>query len=168
MDNAPTVVDLAADLSPADNRPSWDEYFMQICDLVSKRTTCTRRAVGAIIVKERRVLSTGYNGVPRGVEHCLGRGCLRTQMNIPSGEHQELCRGVHAEENAILQAARYGISIDGATCYTTTQPCIMCAKSLINAGITEIVFSADYPDRLTQDMLDEARVITRRFIPNEN
>ncbi|MCL2136093.1 MAG: dCMP deaminase family protein [Coriobacteriia bacterium] len=151
-----------------DKRPSWDEYFMQICYLVSSRTTCLRRAVGAVIVKDRRILATGYNGVPRGVEHCLSRGCLRTQLGIPSGEKQELCRGVHAEENAILQAARYGTSIDGSTCYTTTQPCIMCAKSLINAGITEIVFASDYPDALTQDMLDEAGIITRRYVLNES
>jgi len=148
---------------PLDTRPSWDEYFMQICNMVATRTTCLRRSVGAVIVKDKRILATGYNGVPRGVEHCLKRGCLREQLGIKSGENQELCRGVHAEENAILQAARYGISIDGAICYTTTQPCIMCAKSLINAGITEIIFAADYPDKLTQQMLDEAGVITRRF-----
>ncbi|MCL2632239.1 MAG: cytidine/deoxycytidylate deaminase family protein [Coriobacteriia bacterium] len=159
-------MDATPDATPAisaDNRPSWDEYFMQISHLVARRTTCTRRAVGAVIVKDRRILTTGYNGVPRGVEHCLSRGCLRTERGIPSGENQELCRGVHAEENAILQAAHYGISIQGATCYTTTQPCIMCAKSLINAGIVEIVFESEYPDELTQEMLDEAGVATRRY-----
>ncbi|MDR2957387.1 MAG: cytidine/deoxycytidylate deaminase family protein [Coriobacteriales bacterium] len=149
--------------APVDNRPSWDEYFMQICHLVASRTTCLRRAVGAVIVKDHRILATGYNGVPKGIEHCLTRGCLRTELGIPSGEHQELCRGVHAEENAIIQAARYGISIEGATCYVTTQPCVMCSKSLINAGIREIVFAASYPDKLTQDMLDEAKIVTRRY-----
>jgi len=146
-----------------DTRPSWDEYFMQICHLVASRTTCLRRAVGAVIVKDRRILATGYNGVPKGIEHCLTRGCLRTELGIPSGQQHELCRGVHAEENAILQAARYGTSIEGASCYVTTQPCIMCAKSLINAGITEIVFAAAYPDALTQEMLDEAKVLTRQY-----
>ena len=146
-----------------DTRPSWDEYFMEICHLVASRTTCLRRAVGAVIVKDRRILATGYNGVPRGIEHCLTRGCLRSQLNIPSGEKHELCRGVHAEENAILQAARNGISIDGASVYVTTQPCIMCAKSLINAGIREIIFDASYPDQLTQEMLDEAGILTRHY-----
>ncbi|MCL1880480.1 MAG: cytidine/deoxycytidylate deaminase family protein [Actinomycetia bacterium] len=151
-----------------DERPSWDQYFMQIAHLVSTRTTCLRRAVGAVLVRDKRILATGYNGVPKGIEHCLTRGCLRAELGIPSGEKHELCRGVHGEENAILQAAKNGISVDGATCYVTTQPCIMCAKSLINAGVTEIVFDAAYPDKLTQEMLDEAGVLTRQFSVDKN
>jgi dCMP deaminase len=146
-----------------DKRPGWDEYFMEIAYQVSRRTTCLRRAVGAVIVKDKRILATGYNGVPVGIEHCLTRGCLRTQMGIPSGEKHELCRGLHGEQNAIIQAAKHGISIGGASIYITTQPCIICAKMLINAGIQEIIFDADYPDELTRGMLDESGVIVRRF-----
>ena len=147
---------------PEDKRPGWDDYFMEIAYLVSRRTTCLRRAVGAVIVKDKRILATGYNGVPAGIEHCLTRGCLRAQLGIPSGEKHELCRGLHGEQNAIIQAAKHGINIDGASIYITTQPCIICAKMLINAGIKEIIFDASYPDQLTQEMLDEAGVKTRQ------
>ncbi|MDR1013407.1 MAG: cytidine/deoxycytidylate deaminase family protein [Coriobacteriales bacterium] len=146
-----------------DTRPSWDTYFMDIANQVARRTTCRRRAVGAVLVKEKRILSTGYNGVPQGIEHCLDRGCLREQMDIPSGQQHELCRGLHAEQNAVIQAAKHGICIDGATVYCTTQPCIICAKMLINAGISEIVFEHSYPDRLTEEMLAESGVATRRY-----
>ncbi|MBC7329753.1 dCMP deaminase family protein [bacterium] len=139
-------------------RPSWDEYFMQIARVVATRSTCLRRQVGAVLVKEKRILTTGYNGAPRGLPHCLEVGCLREQLGIPSGERQELCRGLHAEQNAIIQAAYYGVSIEGATLYCTHQPCITCAKMLINAGIKKIIFEAPYPDELAEQMLKEAGV----------
>ena len=138
-----------------DNRPSWDEYFMTLADEVCTRTTCIRRAVGAVIVKDHRILCTGYNGVPAGMHHCAEVGCLREQMSVPSGQRQEICRGLHAEQNAIIQAARYGIDIRGASIYITTQPCVTCAKMLINAGIVEIIFKNPYPDELSMSMLDE-------------
>lgn len=139
-------------------RPSWDEYFMQIARVVATRSTCLRRHVGAVLVKDKRILTTGYNGAPRGLPHCLEVGCLREQLGIPSGERQELCRGLHAEQNAIIQAAYYGVSIEGATLYCTHQPCITCAKMLINAGIKKIIFEEPYPDELAEQMLREAQV----------
>lgn len=139
-------------------RPSWDEYFANLAQQVSSRTTCVRRAVGAVIVKDNRILATGYNGVPEGMEHCGKVGCLREKLGVPSGERQEICRGLHAEQNAIIQAARYGIDISGAKIYITTQPCITCAKMLINAGITEIIYANPYPDELSLGMLEEAGI----------
>ncbi|NPV54589.1 MAG: cytidine deaminase [Firmicutes bacterium] len=144
-------------------RPSWDEYFMEIAQLVSKRSTCLRRQVGAIAVRERRILATGYNGAPSGLRHCSEVGCLRSERDIPSGERQELCRGLHAEQNVIIQAALHGVSIWGSTLYCTHQPCSLCAKMLVNAGITEIVFSGDYPDELARSILSEAGVILRSW-----
>jgi dCMP deaminase len=114
--------------------------------------------VGAVLVKDKRILTTGYNGAPHGLPHCLEVGCLREQLGIPSGERQELCRGLHAEQNAIIQAAYYGVSIEGATLYCTHQPCITCAKMLINAGIKKIIFEEPYPDELAEQMLREAQV----------
>lgn len=148
-----------------DHRPSWDEYFMKLAEEVCTRTTCVRRGVGALIVKDRRILATGYNGVPSGLKHCAETGCLRQQMGVPSGKNHEICRGLHAEQNAILQAARYGINIEGASIYITTQPCSVCAKMLINAGIKEIVYKEPYPDPLSQELLDEADITVRRFQP---
>lgn len=139
-------------------RPSWDEYFQTITRDVSERSTCLRRHVGAIIVKDRRILATGYNGAPTGLEHCLTTGCLREQLGIPSGQKHELCRGAHAEQNAVIQAARYGVPIDGATVYCTNQPCIVCAKILINAGICKIVYENSYPDELSEKMIAEAGI----------
>ncbi|MBC7327604.1 cytidine/deoxycytidylate deaminase family protein [bacterium] len=139
-------------------RPPWDEYFMQIARVVATRSTCLRRQVGAILVKDKRILATGYNGAPRGLPHCLEVGCLREQMGIPSGERQELCRGLHAEQNAIIQAAYYGVSIAGSTLYCTHQPCITCAKMLINAGVQKIIYEQPYPDELAEQMLKEAGV----------
>lgn len=136
----------------ADNRPSWDEYFMKMANDVATRTTCLRRGVGAVIVNDRRILATGYNGVPTGLTHCSETGCLREQLGVPSGQRHEICRGLHAEQNAIIQAARYGINIAGATIYVNTQPCVVCAKMLINAGITEIVYQNPYPDELSQEL----------------
>jgi len=129
---------------------------MRIAMLAATRSTCLRRQVGAVIVKDRRVLATGYNGAPRGMSHCLDVGCLRDELNIPSGERHELCRAIHAEQNAIIQAATSGTSIAGGTLYCTTYPCVLCAKMLINAGITDIYISEGYPDELSRQMLEEA------------
>ncbi|MFA5143357.1 MAG: cytidine/deoxycytidylate deaminase family protein [Candidatus Omnitrophota bacterium] len=142
-------------------RPSWDEYFLGIAELVSKRSTCLRRSVGAVLVKDKRILATGYNGAPSGIRHCAETGCIRERMKIPSGERHELCRGLHGEQNAFLQAALHGTSLNGASLYSTTQPCIICAKMIINAGIKEIVISGDYPDKMSKDLLHEARVRVR-------
>jgi dCMP deaminase len=144
-------------------RPSWDEYFMAIADLVAERATCTRRRIGAVLVKDKRILATGYNGVPSGLAHCGEVGCIREQRGIPSGTQHELCRGIHAEQNAVIQAARHGIAIDGATVYCTHQPCVLCAKILINAGVTEIVYREPYPDELATEMLAEAGIHPRLF-----
>ncbi|HQC82760.1 MAG TPA: cytidine/deoxycytidylate deaminase family protein [Bacillota bacterium] len=138
------------------NRPDWDEYFMQMAEVAEQRSTCTRRKVGAVIVKDKRIMATGYNGVPTGIQHCEKRGCLREQLQVPSGQRHELCRGLHAEQNAIIQAAYLGQSIDGGTLYCTTQPCVICAKMLINAGIKRIVIKEGYPDELAREMLEEA------------
>lgn len=137
------------------DRPSWDEYFLGIADLISKRSTCLRRRVGAVLVKDRRILATGYNGVPSGIKHCSEVGCIREKLNVPSGERHELCRGLHGEQNAFLQAALHGTSVKDATLYSTTQPCIICAKMLINAGVHRIVYLDGYSDTLTREMLDE-------------
>ncbi len=146
-------------------RPSWDEYFMDIARIVASRSTCLRRQVGAIAVSDRRILATGYNGAPSGLAHCAEVGCLRTEQNVPSGERHELCRGLHAEQNVIIQAALHGISIRGATVYCTNQPCVLCAKMLVNAGVAEVVYQGEYPDRLAADILSEAKVKTRLFAP---
>ncbi len=144
-------------------RPSWDEYFMKIAHLVKERSTCLRRKVGAVLVKDRRILATGYNGAPKGLPHCAVTGCLRERMKIPSGERQELCRGVHAEQNAIIQAAVFGVSTKGATLYTTTFPCVVCAKLIINAEIKEIVYDAEYEDKLAKQILEEAGIKVRKY-----
>jgi dCMP deaminase len=139
-------------------RPDWDTYFMDITHLVAKRSTCVRRAVGAIIVKDKRILSTGYNGAPSGIRHCGDVGCLRKKMNVKSGERHELCRGIHAEQNAIIQAAYHGVSIKDATLYCTNLPCVICAKMIINAGLARIYYESGYADALSQDMLEEAGI----------
>ena len=144
-------------------RPSWDQYFMDITHLVATRSTCLRRQVGAILVKERNILATGYNGVPSGITHCDVDGCLRARLNVPSGERHELCRGLHAEQNAIIQAARHGINIDGATLYCTTMPCIICTKMIINAGITKVVYAEGYTDDLAREMIREAAIEVEHF-----
>jgi dCMP deaminase len=143
------------------DRPSWDEYFMDIARLVASRSTCLRRQVGAVMVKSKHVLATGYNGTPSGITHCDETGCLRDQLKVPSGERHELCRGLHAEQNAIIQAARHGIDINGATLYCTHSPCIICSKMLINAGIKQIVYIHGYPDQMSLDMIGEAGILTR-------
>ncbi len=139
-------------------RPGWDEYFMDITHLVATRSTCMRRQVGAVLVKERNILATGYNGVPSGITHCDVSGCLREKLKVPSGERHELCRGLHAEQNAIIQAARHGVNIAGATVYCTDSPCIICSKMLINAGVSEVVYARGYPDELSLEMLGEAGI----------
>lgn len=141
-----------------DPRPDWNTYFMEITELVAKRATCLRRKVGAIIVKNKRILSTGYNGAPSDVSHCSDTGCLRKQMDVPSGERHELCRGIHAEQNAIIQAASHGVSINGAALYCTNLPCFICAKMIINAGIKTIYYKDGYADEMSRAMLDEANV----------
>jgi len=142
-------------------RPSWDEYFMGITKLVSKRSTCIKRQVGAIVVKDHRILTSGYNGAPKGIKHCEDRGCLRKEMQVPSGQRHELCRGLHAEQNAIIQAAWHGVKIEGSTMYCTYQPCVICVKMMINAGIKELVYSGGYPDELAQTMLKESGMKVR-------
>ena len=140
-------------------RPSWDEYFMEMAELARKRSTCLRRHVGAVIVKDNRVIATGYNGVPKGIRHCEETGCLRQQLNVPSGKMHELCRGLHAEQNAIIQAACMGSSIEGGTLYCTTQPCVICTKMIINAGIKRVVIKESYPDALAQELAAEAGLV---------
>jgi len=140
------------------DRPNWDEYFMGIAELISKRSTCLRRGVGAVLVRDRRILATGYNGAPSGMRHCLDIGCLREQMNIPSGERHELCRGLHAEQNAIIQAALHGVSVNGSTLYCTNHPCIICSKMMINAGIVRVIVHENYRDDLAEEMLKEAGI----------
>lgn len=139
-------------------RPDWDEYFMEMAILTSERSTCLRRQVGAVIVQDRHIIATGYNGAPRGLVHCgeLEGGCLRQRLNIPSGERHELCRALHAEQNAIIQAAALGHGIEGGTIYITHQPCVICAKMIINAGIRRIVVKEGYPDEMSVDILAEA------------
>jgi dCMP deaminase len=144
------------------NRPTWEEYFMDITRLVAKRATCLRRQVGAVLVVDKRLLATGYNGAPSGLAHCLEGGCLREKNQIPSGERHELCRGLHAEQNVIIQAAFHGIRIQGATLYCTNLPCVICTKMIINAGIKEIVYESGYADDLSREMLLEARVPLRQ------
>ncbi|MBP7216062.1 MAG: cytidine/deoxycytidylate deaminase family protein [Candidatus Omnitrophica bacterium] len=146
-----------------DTRPSWDEYFLEVSALVAKRATCLRRKVGAVLVKDKRILATGYNGAPSGLEHCLDIGCLRERLKIPSGERHELCRALHAEQNALIQASLHGISVQGSTLYATNQPCVICAKMLINAGIKEIVIIDGYPDELAMDFLKKAGIRVRKF-----
>lgn len=139
-------------------RPSWDEYFLKIAKLVSERSTCLRRSVGAILVKDKKILATGYNGAPTGIPHCDKTGCLREKLHVPSGERHELCRGLHSEHNALLQAALHGVSVKDAVLYATTQPCIICAKMLINAGIKEIVVMGKYPDKMAAEFLKKAGI----------
>ena len=138
------------------NRPNWDQYFMKITEDVSERAICVKRKVGALIVKDNRILASGYNGAPKGFNHCTEQTCLRKQMQVPSGQRHELCRGLHAEQNAIIQAAWHGVQIAGGTLYCNYQPCVICVKMLINAGIKRIVYTGGYPDELAAEMLKES------------
>jgi dCMP deaminase len=139
-------------------RPSWTEYFMRITSDVAERATCVKRKVGAIIVKDNHILSTGYNGSPKGFKHCTEKTCIRKQMEVPSGQRHELCRGLHAEQNAIIQAAVHGVKIDEGTLFCTFQPCVICVKMMINAGIKKLVYSGGYPDDLAAEMLKESKI----------
>jgi dCMP deaminase len=145
------------------SRPTWEEYFMEITRLVAKRSTCLRRQVGAVLVMDKRILATGYNGAPSGLAHCLEVGCLREEKQVPSGERHELCRGLHAEQNVIIQAAFHGIRIQGSTLYCTNLPCAICTKMLINAGVKEIIYDGGYQDALSREMLLEAGIPARQF-----
>lgn len=140
-----------------DKRPNWDHYFMDFAKLTATRSTCLRRQVGAVIVKDKHIIATGYNGAPKGLSHCaeLG-GCLREELKVPSGQRHELCRALHAEQNAIIQAATLGQSIEGADIYVTHQPCSICAKMIINAGISRIIVNEGYPDEMAMEILKEA------------
>ncbi|WP_041446401.1 deoxycytidylate deaminase [Pseudothermotoga thermarum] len=140
--NIPSFVEKSSNLS-------WDIYFMKICKLVSTRSSCSHRKVGAVIVKENRILATGYNQPPSGFPHCETIGCIRDGLKIQSGENQEICFALHAEQNALMQAAKFGISTNGATLYTTFKPCSICARLIVNAGIKRVVYLYDYPDPLT-------------------
>jgi dCMP deaminase len=145
-------------MSKKESRPSWGTYFMNITNLVAERSTCTRRAVGAVLVKDKRILSTGYNGAPSGLKHCREVGCLREQLGVESGKMHELCRGIHAEQNAIIQAAYHGVSVKGAVIYCTNQPCSICARMIINAGIHKIYYQSGYADSLALELLGEAGI----------
>ncbi len=146
-------------------RPGWDEYFMRLTYDVARRSTCLRRMVGAVLVRNNRIIASGYNGAPNKLKHCLDLGCLRNEMKIESGTKLEICRGLHAEQNALIQAARFGTSTDKCTCYVTHHPCIICAKLLINAGVERIVYSEDYPDKegLSSSFLKEAGVKVEQY-----
>ncbi len=139
-------------------RPSWDEYFLKIAMLVSERSTCLRHHVGAVVVKDKQILTTGYNGAVKGVTDCLTKGCMRDELKIASGTRHEICRAVHAEQNAIAQAALHGINIKGATLYCTHSPCLICAKLMVNSGIIRVVTYNIYPDKMYQDLFNEAKV----------
>lgn len=144
-------------------RPSWDQYFMDITHLVASRSSCLRRQVGAILVKDRNILATGYNGVPTGISHCETIGCLRAKLNVPSGKRHELCRGLHAEQNAIIQAAKHGTIIDDSVLYCTTMPCVICTKMIINAGITKVIYGEGYADELAREMITESGIEVVQF-----
>lgn len=139
-------------------RPSIDEYFIQFADLASTRSTCVRRQVGAVLVRDKHILSTGYNGAPMHTKHCTTETCLRLKTGVKPGERHELCRGVHAEQNAIIQCALHGVSSRDATLYVTHSPCTICAKMLINAGIQRVVIKRKYPDKEGIQMLLDSGV----------
>ena len=144
-------------------RPTWDEYFLEMARVIASRSTCLRRRVGALLVRDKRILATGYNGAPTNLPHCAEVGCLREELGIPSGERQEICRGLHAEQNAIIQGALHGVGVRGSVLYCTTQPCVICAKMLINAGVQRVVYEGDYADELSLEMLQQAGVELVRF-----
>ncbi|MDZ4131751.1 MAG: cytidine/deoxycytidylate deaminase family protein [Dethiobacteria bacterium] len=146
------------------DRPDWDNYFMQIATVVATRSTCSRRQVGALLVQNKRILSTGYNGAPSGLSHCLEVGCLREKLQVPSGERHELCRGLHAEQNAIIQAAVHGVAIKDAVLYCTHYPCSLCAKMLVNAGVRTLVLATNYPDDLAKELFAEAGIEVRFIV----
>ena len=140
-------------------RPDWNEYFLKLVRIIAQRSTCRRRQVGALLIKDKRIIASGYNGAPSGMPHCLDIGCLREQLKIPSGERQELCRGLHAEMNAIIQAAIYGVSTKDSILYCTNYPCILCAKMLVQAKIKKLIFISDYPDKEAKKVFEEAGIV---------
>ncbi|MDR0800001.1 MAG: cytidine/deoxycytidylate deaminase family protein [Endomicrobium sp.] len=140
------------------SRPSWDEYFMKLAWLVSERSTCVRHHVGAVVVRDKRILTTGYNGAATGTRDCLSLGCLRNTLNIPSGQRHEICRAIHAEQNAIIQGGYHGINIKGSTLYCTHSPCVLCAKMTVNAGIKRVVTDIEYPDNTFKELFSEAGI----------
>lgn len=147
-----------------EERPSWDEYFTEIAKLVATRSNCVSRKVGAVITVDNQIIATGYNGAPKGLHHCIDAGgCLRKLNKIPSGTRQEVCRAVHAEQNAIISAAVKGVSIKGGTIYTNTYPCSICTRMLINAEIKRIVYDSDYSDPLSKEMLEESGIEVVRY-----
>ena len=150
-------------------RVPWGVYFMDIAHLVAERSTCLRRKVGAVAVKDKRILATGYNGAPSGTAHCLTVGCLRSQLGVPSGERHEICRGLHAEQNVIIQAAVHALSLSGADVYCTHQPCFICTKMLINCNVKNIYYVSPYPDQLSEHMASEAGLsfIQMEYTPHE-
>lgn len=145
------------------DRPTWQKYFMEMAYLAARRSTCLRRNVGAVLVRDNQILATGYNGSPKNISHCSETGCLRAKMNVPAGEKHELCRGVHAEQNAIIQCAINGASTRNATLYCTNQPCSICAKLIINAEIKTVYIAEAYPDKLAENMFEEAGIEMIRF-----
>ncbi len=140
------------------DRPNWDDYFMEMAELAATRASCLRRKVGAVLVKNKKVLATGYNGAPKDIVHCEVTGCLREEMGVPSGQRHEICRGVHAEQNLVAQAAFHGVKTEGAAVYCTHQPCIICTKILINAGVEKIYFKNAYADKFAEELLEESEI----------
>jgi len=144
-------------------RPGWDDYFMKMAYLAGERSTCLRRKVGAVLVKDKQILATGYNGAPMGAKHCDVTGCLRQKLGVPSGQRHEICRGLHAEQNVILQAARHGVSLKESNIYITNTPCSICAKMIVNAGIREVICAGDYPDDFALGFLAAAGIKLRKI-----
>ncbi|MBA7711183.1 tRNA-specific adenosine deaminase [subsurface metagenome] len=144
-------------------RPNWDEYFMKAAALVAERSTCLRHHIGAIIVKDKRIITTGYNGAAKGMKDCIELGCLRDELGIPSGTRHEICRAIHAEQNAIIQGTFHGISIKGGSLYCTHTPCMICAKMIVNAGIKEVINYQDYPDKDARTFLEEAGINLKKI-----
>ena len=150
-------------MSLSKRRPDWDKHFLNIAKIVATRSSCLRRSVGCVIVQDKRILASGYNGAPAGIEHCDVRGCIREQKNVPSGENHEMCWGLHAEQNALIQCAVHGASCKGANLYSTTFPCSICAKMIINAGIKQVFYHEQYNDLISLQLFKEAEVLTWRI-----
>jgi len=159
-DRSPAPRTVSPPMAEPGSRPSWERYFMDIAILVARRSTCRRRAVGAVLVKDKRILATGYNGAPTGMDHCLDIGCLRELLNVASGQRHELCRGLHAEQNAIIQAAYHGVCIREAVLFCTNLPCAICAKMLINAGVRTIYYAEGYADEMSEELMRAAGIET--------
>ena len=149
-------------------RPDWNEYFMEMAELAAKRSTCLRRSVGAVLVKDKRVLATGYNGAPKNITHCQESGCLRVSLNVPSGQRHEICRGVHAEQNLIAQAAIHGVKTEGATVFCLNQPCVICTKLLINSGIKRIYYRIPYQDRFARELIAQSDLVCQCLESNSS